>query len=130
MKASPQFQTIILSHLQGVATKDSAFQAKLKNPKKNITDCITYILNTVKKSGCNGFADDEIFGMAMHYYDEETIDIGDKINGKVVVNHTDHEGKKVPVPQKVKPVVKPIVKAKPKYEKQKVIISPNQLTMF
>lgn len=126
MKASPQFETIIQAHLERVGIQDSSFQAKMDNPKKNINDCIAYILNTVKKSGCNGFADDEIFGMAMHYYDEENIDIGGKISGKVVVNHTDHEAKKVPVPQKAKL----IVKAKPKAEKEKIIISPNQLTMF
>ena len=37
-------------------------------PTKNIDNCITYILNQVKKSGCCGFSDDEIFGMALHYY--------------------------------------------------------------
>jgi len=90
MKASPQFETIIQAHLQSVGAKDKAFQAKLDNPKKNINDCITYILNTVKKSGCSGFADDEIFGMAKHYYDEKNIDIGGKISAKnVIVNHRD-----------------------------------------
>jgi hypothetical protein len=27
-----------------------------------------------RKAVCNGFADDEIFGMAIHYYDEDTIE--------------------------------------------------------
>ena len=49
---------------------------------------MTYILNTVQKSGCNGFADNEIYGMAVHYYDEESIDIGKEINCRVAVNHT------------------------------------------
>ena len=54
---------------------------------KNIDDCITYILNEVKKSGCNGFADDEIFSMALHYYDEDNIDVGNPVSCHVVVNH-------------------------------------------
>jgi hypothetical protein len=29
-----------------------------------------------RKSSCNGFADDEIFRMAIHYYDEDTIEVG------------------------------------------------------
>jgi peptidyl-tRNA hydrolase len=41
----------------------------------------------VQKSGCNGFADDEIFGMAVHYYDEDNIEIGKPMNAHVVVNH-------------------------------------------
>jgi len=42
----------------------------------------------VQKSGCNGFADDEIFGMAVHYYEENEIEVGNSINCQVVVNHT------------------------------------------
>ena len=41
----------------------------------------------MQKSGCNGFEDDEIFGMAVHYYDEEEIEVGKPINCQVVVNH-------------------------------------------
>lgn len=36
----------------------------------------------------NGFEDDEIYSMAMHYYDEEEIEAGKPINCRVVVNHT------------------------------------------
>lgn len=64
------------------------FAPRLANPKKNIDDCITFILNYVKESGCNGFADDEIYSLAMHYYDEDDIDIGKPLKCKVVVNHT------------------------------------------
>ena len=44
-------------------------------------------MNYVQKSGCNGFDDDEIFGQAVHYYDEADIEIGKPIDCKVVVNH-------------------------------------------
>jgi len=88
MKSTETFKKTISEHLEKVGATDSAFAEKLKNSKKNIDDCITYILNTVKKSGCVGFADDEIFGMALHYYDEEKIEVGKPINAKVVVNHT------------------------------------------
>jgi len=88
-KPSTPFKTAIESHLNGIAAKDTAFAAKLSNPAKSIDECITYIFNTVQKSGCNGFEDSEIFGMAMHYYDEEKIDVGKApANMKVVVNHT------------------------------------------
>jgi hypothetical protein len=42
----------------------------------------------VQKSGCNGFTDDEVFSMAVHYYDEDNIEVGKTINCHVVVNHT------------------------------------------
>jgi hypothetical protein len=88
MKGTEQFKDIISKHLEGVAAKDAVFAEKMSNPKKNIDDCIKYILNTVQKSGSNGFADDEIFGMAIHYYDEEDVRVGGVANCKVVVNHT------------------------------------------
>jgi hypothetical protein len=87
MTASNPFKVTIQSYLEQYATTDELFSDKLKNPVKNIDDCITYILNTVQKSGCNGFADVEIFNIATHYYDEDKIEVGKPISGKVVVNH-------------------------------------------
>ena len=88
MKVSTHFQTEIQSYLEQRAEYDDLFARSYRNPLKNFEDCITYILNEVQKSGCNGFADDEIFGMAVHYYDEADIEIGKPIDCKVVVNHT------------------------------------------
>jgi len=88
MKTTDRFKETISKHLNGLAETDLLFAETLKKPNKNIDDCITYILNTVKDSGCNGFTDDEVFGMAIHYYDEESIKVGSKIDCQVVVNHT------------------------------------------
>ena len=88
MKATSDFKEIIENHLKAKALTDKAFDVKLGNESKSIEDCITYILNTVKKSGNSGFSDTEVFGMAIHYYDENKIDIGGKVEAKVVVNHT------------------------------------------
>lgn len=87
MKATDPFKRTIQAYLEQYSTTDELFAETLKNPSKNIDDCITYILNTVQKSGCNGFADDEIYNMAIHYYDEDKIEVGKPISGKVVVNH-------------------------------------------
>lgn len=87
-KATDYFKQTIQSYLQRRAQEDELFAPRLANPKKNIDDCITFILNYVKESGCNGFADDEIYSLAMHYYDEDDIDIGKPLKCKVVVNHT------------------------------------------
>ena len=88
-KATDYFKQTIQSYLQRRAQEDELFAPRYANPKKNIDDCITFILNYVKQSGCNGFADDEIYSLAMHYYVEDDIDIGKPLtNCKVVVNHT------------------------------------------
>lgn len=87
MKASNQFIRTILTYLELRAESDRLFAESFAKENKNIDDCVTYILNEVQKSGCMGFADDEIYSMAVHYYDEDDIEIGKPINGKIVVNH-------------------------------------------
>ena len=88
MKGTMAFQDTIRTYLDNMAKSDVLFAVKYANPSKSMDDCVTYILNQVQKSGCNGFEDDEIFGMAVHYYDEEEIEVGKPINCQVVVNHT------------------------------------------
>jgi len=88
MKTTDHFKNTIKSYLDKRAQEDPLFSEKYSNEKKNIDDCVTYILNTVQKTGCNGFTDDEVYGMAVHYYDEESVDIGKEISCRVAVNHT------------------------------------------
>ena len=44
-------------------------------------------MNYVKRSGCNGFTDGEIYGQVVHYYDENEIEVGAPLQCQVVVNH-------------------------------------------
>lgn len=88
MKGSEEFNKTIEAYLKQRAFKDPLFAKTFAKPGKSIDECVTYILNTVKKSGNNGFEDNEIFKMAVHYYDEDDIKVGGKISsGHVVVNH-------------------------------------------
>lgn len=87
MKASNHFKNTIQAYLDQRAETDILFSFQYSKPEKSIDDCITYILNEVQKSGCKGFADEEIFGMAVHYYDEDDLEVGKEINARVVVNH-------------------------------------------
>jgi hypothetical protein len=87
MKASDNFKATVKAYLDQRAESDILFSFKYSVPRKNINDCVTYILNTVQKSGCNGFANDEIYSMAVHYYDEDNIEAGKPMNAHVVVNH-------------------------------------------
>jgi hypothetical protein len=88
MKTTDYFKQTIQSYLEQRAQSDELFTPVYANPAKSIDDCVTYILNTVKASGCNGFADEEIYSMALHYYDEPDIEVGGKVDMQVVVNHT------------------------------------------
>lgn len=89
MKGTETFKKTIEDHLNKISKDDPSFAKKLNNKKKSIDKCVTYILNQVKQSGRAGFADEEIFGMAMHYYDEDKVTVGKPItSGSVVVNHS------------------------------------------
>ena len=86
-KGTEQFKTTIQQYLDKRAAEDSLFSETLKKENKNIDECVNYILNTVQKSGSNGFADEEIFGMAVHYYDEDDIKAVKANSANVIVNH-------------------------------------------
>ena len=83
MKSSELFKKKIEDYLTDKVSKDKLFEKFFNNPEKNIEDCVTYILNTVKESGMNAFEEIEIFSMVVHYY-EEDVKVGPKINCRVV----------------------------------------------
>lgn len=87
MKATKAFEDTIKAYLDKRASEDSQFAESYAKEGKSVEECCNYILNQVQKSGCNGFADDEIYGMAVHYYDEDNLGEIKPIQGQVVVNH-------------------------------------------
>ena len=87
MKGTDHFKRTIQMYLEQRAAEDALLCEELPQPAKNIDDCVTYILNYVQKSGCNGFTDGEIYGQAVHYYDENEIEVGKPIQCHIAVNH-------------------------------------------
>lgn len=88
MKGSEMFKETIKSYLEARAKRDHLFAQTYKKENKNLDDCISYILQTVQNSGVNGFDDSEIFGMAVHYYDEDDLVVKPlPEGGRVIVNH-------------------------------------------
>ena len=91
VKGTETFKKVIKGYLDHRAANDDLFAARYKKANKSIDECCDYIISQVKKSGCNGFADDEIFSLAIHYYDEDDIkDIPKATAFSVVVNLSDH----------------------------------------
>lgn len=71
MQGTELFQKRIKEHLDGKAATDTAFAEKYANEKKSIEECCDFIIGEVKKTKRIGFDDDEIYGLAVHYYDED-----------------------------------------------------------
>ena len=134
MKATETFEKAIESAMEDRALNDPAFMEAYSNDKKSLKDCVTYILNQVKQSGVNGFADGEIFDMAAEYFTTD-VKIGSRERGEVVINRTVEltEGEKAEAKEKAfdelkneikskarkKPEAKKKAAAKPKTEAKK-----------
>ena len=86
-KGTKAFQDTIARYLMERAQTEPDFAMKLASPNKSMEQCVTYIINQVKKSGCCGFEDFEIYNWAMDYWDEVEVEVGEPINCNVVVNH-------------------------------------------
>ena len=86
-QATDYFKNTIQAYLEQRAQTDELFAPVYAKENKNLDDCITFILNYVKASGCAGFSDDEIYSLVLHYWDEDDINIGKPIQCNVVVNH-------------------------------------------
>lgn len=87
-KSSKTFEQTIKAYLDKRAETDSLFAEKYRNEKKNIAECCKFIISEIHKMNVNGLSDDEVFGLAVHYYDEENVGKIDKVDCKVVVNHS------------------------------------------
>ena len=88
MKGTEHFKQAIKSYLDGRAKTDELFAVAYAKGNKNLDDCITFILNQVKamaNEGCVGMADDDVYSLACHFYDEDITDIGKPVNCKVIV---------------------------------------------
>lgn len=86
--AKDHFKETIKSYLDNRAKEDVLFSASYNKKDKNIDDCIKYIYSTVKSLGRNGFTDDEIYSMAVHYYDEDNLEVNKvPLDIEVIVNH-------------------------------------------
>ena len=80
MKVSPGFKQQIQKYLSERAETDILFGPVYEKEHKNIDDCITYILGEVKKKAGSDNAiamtEEEVYSMAVHYYDEDSIVVG------------------------------------------------------
>ena len=87
MKVSQHFKRAIQKKLYQMAEDDFLFANSLTKKNKSMDACIAYILAQVKKIGAVGYTDDEIYGMAAHYFDEDDLEKFDPVSCHVVVNH-------------------------------------------
>lgn len=81
-----KFTSVIKDYLDNLATKDEMFSQAYANEKKSVEECCNYIIGAVEASGRQGFADEEVFALAVEYYVTEDAKAEDHKHCKVVIN--------------------------------------------
>lgn len=67
------FNKAIKAMLDKRAASDPLFAEAYKREGKSIKECCNYIINEVQRMKVNALTDEEVLGMAVHYYDEADI---------------------------------------------------------
>ncbi|MBS1321393.1 MAG: hypothetical protein HP046_16200 [Parabacteroides sp.] len=115
-----EFKDIIQKYLEQRAAEDVLFAPKFSNPKKNIDKCCRYILGEARKRGNEVVMDDsEVYGLAVHYYDEDDIKVSGASNCKVSSRPQATPAK----PLSQQPTVLPLKRGKAKREENKLQLS-------
>ena len=114
-------------------TRDD-LKEKLENPKKSLKEMFDYIMSQAKQQasgGCACLSDDVVFGMAVHYYDEDEIEFK-KVSGTVATTSTtsskndkDKEIKRLQ--EKIKKLEQKAEKKEEKPQKKKEKVSDKEM---
>lgn len=84
-KENNPVKNAIKAYLDKRAQEDTLFAASYAKENKSIDECFEYIIGEVRKKGNAVYmSDDEVFGMAVHYYDEDDIKIAPLPTGEKV----------------------------------------------
>lgn len=69
-----QFEEAIRKHLEQLAERDELFRSVFAKENKSIEECCRYILSEARKRGTAvAMSDEEVYGLALHYYDEDNL---------------------------------------------------------
>lgn len=89
------FETAIKDYLDKHAQEDPTFAPIYAKPNKSIAECCKYITQEVEKNcrkggRCVAVREQEVYGLAIHYYDEDDIVVdGPKKNVQVAAGATE-----------------------------------------
>ena len=85
-EVSETFKETIKAWLDKRAAEDMSFNDLYKKEGKSVEDCCKFIIDCAREGGREGYSDEEVFGWASHYYEEDNINPKGDSGCKVVVN--------------------------------------------
>ena len=102
------FENIIKEYIEGVCKTDEVLAGKYEKSGKDIQGCCRYIKSQARKKaegGCAVIENAEVFGWAIHYFDEGLT--APKDSPKAEVKVSANPIAKAPEEPQIKPVIKP-----------------------
>lgn len=89
MSNNNSFKNAVKSYLDNRAANDELFAATYAKENKSIDECCNYILSEAKKQGSAvAMTDEEVYNLAVHYYDEDGLKVEKVHNARVAVSST------------------------------------------
>lgn len=82
------FQIVIREYLDQLAEIDAEFAEKYRAKENKIEECCAYITSEMHKLAQNnviGVTDDEVFGLAIHYYLEDDLEVNMQSYNSVLI---------------------------------------------
>lgn len=98
MKGYENFMAVIKQHLDERAKTDKLFAKSYKKKNKSLEGCCNYIMSEAQKlakSGQIAIPREEVFGWAVHYYDEDTIKDVKKTQCQTIVSPIEADEPKI-----------------------------------
>lgn len=90
-QSTEMFKTIVKTYLDKRAEQDELFAKTYAKPNKSLDECIAYIIQEVRKANRIGWANSEIWNLAIHYYDEDNIKVTGSMQNVSIVHTNGHD---------------------------------------
>lgn len=87
-KTMRNFEIAIKAMLDKQAAEDELFAVHYAKENKNVPECCRYIISTVREMGASALTDEEVLGIAIHYYDEDDLEVKEAPSCRVVIPST------------------------------------------
>ena len=84
MKSSNAVIEVVRNYMEERCASDPILAIKYANPAKSLEKALNYVASEVQKSGLTIMDSDSVFGLILHYYDENLEDVPN-VNCKIAV---------------------------------------------
>ena len=86
MKSNDSAIAVMQQMLQERCIAEPMFAIKMANPSKSMEGAINYLCSQIQKSGLCVVDNDTVMNLLVHYFDENEIEEGSKVNCNIVVS--------------------------------------------